>query len=120
MRKLLFMALLVAGFQAGAADDPAAAYQRMHQAILGRLDPSNVIQHLNAATRSRFDKDSQASGRFMVDMMFMKDDMPRVYTITSNTQSGNSARITATGTGARFYTPVTMDGTVDLVLEGGV
>ena len=101
--------------------DPEGAYQRFHQAVLASFDPPGWFTHLPAARRQQFDKDVQASLKWVNAVQFMKDEMPRTYRITGKSGSGNTARLTATGEGRDMFGRPAGEqaGVIDLVNEGG-
>ena len=121
MRRVLalFAFLFLAG-PAAAQGDPESAYRAFHQSVLGPFNPQLWISQLPAAKRAAFDKDTQASLKWVNAVQFMKDEMPRSYRITGKTGSGRSMRLTATGQGKGFMgKPEEQSGVIDLVEESG-
>ncbi len=106
---------------AASQGDPEGAYRAFHQSILGPFHPPGWISQLPAAKRQHFDRDVQASLKWVNAVQFMKDEMPRTYQITSRQpSSGGTLRLTATGMGKDFYgKPQEQSGIIDLVQEGG-
>jgi hypothetical protein len=118
---VLFAFLFLAG-PVTAQGDPESAYRAFHQSILGPLNEQLWVSQLPAARRAAFEKDPQASVKWVVAIRFMTDEMPRSYRITGKVPGpGKSMRLSATGQGKDFFgKPEEQSGVIDLVEEGGV
>src|SRR6185436_3764773 len=89
--------------------------------IVGSFDPPQWFSYLTAAKRALFDRDTQASLRWVNAVQFMKDEMPRSYQITDRQPgAGGTLRMNVTGMGKDFFgKPQQQSGVIDLVQEGG-
>jgi len=106
---------------AASQGDPEGAYRSFHQSIVGSFNPPQWFSYLPATKRTLFDRDTQASLRWVNAVQFMKDEMPRSYQITDRQPgAGGTLRLTATGMGKDFFgKPQQQSGVIDLVQEGG-
>lgn len=117
--QLVFALLVFFSASAFAADEPEVVYQKFHRAILGPFHPPGLFPFLAAALREEFERDTMKSLRFVNKIQFMKDEIPRSYTVTGKSQ-GNPLRLAVAGEGKdAFGQPAQMSGSVELVSERG-
>lgn len=120
--RLLLGLLVFFSAIATAADEPEIVYQKFHRAILGPFHPPGLFPFLSASLREEFDRDTQKSLRFVNKIQFMKDEIPRSYTVKGKTQpaGGSSMRLAVAGEGKdAFGQAIQTNGTVDMVSERG-
>jgi hypothetical protein len=116
------LSVLVCAAPALAQGDPESAYRVFHQNVLGSFNPPLWIAQLPEAKRQQFERDTQASLRWVNAVQFMKDEMPRTYHVTSKEPGagGRLMRLKTTGVGRDFFgKPQELVGVIDLVEERG-
>ena len=90
-RALVLFALLFLARVATAQSDPESAYRVFHRSILGPLNEQLWVSQLTATRRTAFEKDPQASLKWVIAVKFMIDEMPRSYQITGKVPGPASA-----------------------------